>query len=82
YRGDLESRAYGANERLLRRIAAQTGGDYAPSPDSVFDSHGRFVYRRLELWPGLLALAIALGIAELIARKWGGLREGFVKRNV
>ncbi|MGH9651871.1 MAG: VWA domain-containing protein, partial [Bryobacteraceae bacterium] len=42
YRGDLESRAYGANERLLRRIAAQTGGDYAPSPDSVFDSHGRF----------------------------------------
>jgi hypothetical protein len=79
YRGDLESSAYGTNKRLLQRIAAQTGGDYDPPLHSVFDPDGRFVYRRLELWPGLLALAIALGIAELIARKWGGLWRGFAK---
>jgi uncharacterized membrane protein len=79
YRGDLESSAYGTNKRLLQRIAAQTGGHYDPPLHSVFDPGGRFVYRRLELWPGLLALAIALGIAELIARKWGGLRRGFAK---
>lgn len=79
YRGDLESSAYGTNEHLLRQIAALTGGDYNPPLDSVFDPGGRFVYRRLELWPGLLALAIALGIAELITRKWGGLRRGFGK---
>lgn len=73
YRGDAESTVYGTNETLLRRIAAGTGGRYDPPPSSVFDAQGGFVYRRLELWPGLLGLAIALGIVELVARKWGGL---------
>jgi hypothetical protein len=27
----------------------------------------------MELWPGLLALAIALNLAELILRKWKGV---------
>jgi hypothetical protein len=29
----------------------------------------------MELWPGLLALAVALNLAELILRKWKGLLE-------
>ena len=28
-----------------------------------------------QLWPGLLALAILLNLAELILRKWKGLAE-------
>jgi hypothetical protein len=27
----------------------------------------------LSLWPGLLALAVALNLAELLMRKWNGL---------
>ncbi|MGH9584255.1 MAG: VWA domain-containing protein, partial [Bryobacteraceae bacterium] len=73
YQGSREANDYGTNEPLLRQIAARTGGRYDPLPNSLFNPDGRFVYRRLELWPGLLAVAIALGIAELLARKWGML---------
>jgi hypothetical protein len=29
----------------------------------------------MSLWPGLLALAVALNLAELILRKWKGVME-------
>ena len=29
----------------------------------------------MELWPGLLALALLLNLAELILRKWKGVAE-------
>jgi hypothetical protein len=29
----------------------------------------------MELWPGLLAFAVLLNLAELILRKWKGLLE-------
>jgi hypothetical protein len=29
----------------------------------------------MELWPGLLALAVALNLLELVMRKWKGLLE-------
>jgi hypothetical protein len=29
----------------------------------------------MELWPGLLALAVLLNLAELVLRKWKGLLE-------
>ena len=29
----------------------------------------------MQLWPGLLALALALNLAELLLRKWKGLRD-------
>jgi hypothetical protein len=29
----------------------------------------------MEFWPGFLALAVLLNLAELIARKWRGLLE-------
>jgi hypothetical protein len=34
----------------------------------------------MELWPGLLALAILLNLAELIIRKWKGVLEALRPR--
>jgi hypothetical protein len=31
----------------------------------------------MNLWPGLLALALALNLAELILRKWRGVLDAF-----
>ena len=34
----------------------------------------------LDLWPALLALAIALNLTELVMRKWKGLLEVFGRK--
>jgi hypothetical protein len=39
----------------------------------VFDTGGRTVPSTMRLWPGLLALAILLNLAELVLRKWRGV---------
>ena len=75
YRQEDEMLEYGNNEPLLRQIAAATGGHFNPAPRQVFDAAGRSVRSTMELWPGLLALAILLNLAELILRKWKGLLE-------
>ena len=75
YRQEDEMREYGNNEPLLRQIAAATGGRFNPQPKQVFDAGGRSIRTTMELWPMLLALAIALNLAELIVRKWKGLLE-------
>ncbi len=65
---------------MLKQISQSTGGVFHPSvsdPASVFNSDGRFVPSSLALWPGLLALALVLNLAELILRKWKGLAEAF-----
>lgn len=79
YREPPEARDYGSNEALLRRISSYTGGRFNPELDSIFDSGGRSIYTSWQLWPGLLALAIALTLAELISRKWGALTQRFNK---
>jgi hypothetical protein len=66
---------YGNNEALLRQIASATGGRFNPQPKQAFDAGGRGIRTTMELWPGLLALAIAVNLAELIVRKWKGLLE-------
>lgn len=73
YRQEEELRDFGSNELLLKKIAEFTGGRFNPSPKEVFDPAGRGVPSTMRLWPGLLALAIALNIAELVVRKWHGL---------
>lgn len=73
YRQQEEMQDYGSNEALLAQISALTGGRFRPAPDAIFDSGGRTIYISWQLWPALLALAIALNLAELIARKWSGL---------
>ena len=80
YREEAELREYGSNALLLKQIAESTGGAFhstvADSGD-LFQSNGRFVPTMLQLWPGLLALALLLNLAELILRKWKGLLESF-----
>ncbi len=73
YRQQEELRDYGSNQALLKQISALTGGRFNPPPAAIFDGGGRSLYTQWQLWPLMLALAIALSIAELITRKWAGL---------
>ncbi|HEX3685790.1 MAG TPA: VWA domain-containing protein [Bryobacteraceae bacterium] len=77
YREQEERRDYGSNEALLAQISASTGGRFNPAPESVFEAGRKSIYTSWQLWPALLAWAIALTIAELAARKWGGLVQVF-----
>jgi len=75
YRQEDEMVESGANEQLLMQVASATGGRYNPALKQVFDSNGRAIPTTMELWPGLLVLAIVLNLAELVMRKWKGLAE-------
>jgi len=66
---------YGNNSQLLRQIAASTGGRFGVRGRDVFDAAGRSVPTTMELWPGLLALALLVNLIELVLRKWKGLLE-------
>jgi len=81
YRQEDEMQEYGNNEALLKQIAAATGGHFDPAPKQVFDAAGRSIRTNMQLWPGLLALAILLNLAELILRKWKGLLEALHLRH-
>jgi Ca-activated chloride channel homolog len=69
YRPEQELQDYGSNEFLLREISQFTGGRFNPNPKDVFDPGGRSIPSSMRLWPGLLALAILLNIAEMFLRK-------------
>jgi uncharacterized membrane protein/uncharacterized protein YegL len=75
YQQEQELLDYGSNEFLLRSISQFTGGRFNPAPKQVFDSAGRTEQSSLRLWPGLLAFAIALNLAELIMRKGKAMIE-------
>jgi Ca-activated chloride channel homolog len=79
YRQQEEVLDFGANRPLLAQIANLTGGRFNPPVSSIFDGGGRALTSTWQLWPGLLALAIALTIAELVVRKWAGLLVAFKK---
>ncbi len=81
YRQQPESNDFGSNEALLARISSLTGGRFNPSPKSVFESGGKYIYTSWRLWPVFLAFAIALTLAELVNRKWSGLMQAFHKRS-
>jgi len=69
YRQEEEMTDYGSNDFVLRQISAATGGRFNPDPKDVFDPNGRSIPSIMQLWPGLLALAVALNLAELVLRK-------------
>ena len=69
YRANDELEHYGSNVSLLERIASQTGGRFDPEPSQVFNAGSRSVPTWMNLWPGLLALAILLNLIELLGRK-------------
>ena len=73
YRPEAELADYGSNEALLKQVAAFTGGRFQPDPNTVFSGGGRSIASSLQLWPGLLGLAVALSLAELVLRKWKGV---------
>jgi uncharacterized protein YegL len=77
YRQQPEFGDYGSNEELLKEIANFTNGRFNPPLSDVFAARGRGATTQWQLWPVFLGLAIALNIAELVARKWGGLIERF-----
>ncbi len=69
YREEAEANDYGNDERLLRELATYTGGQFNPSPATVFDP-GNVRFQSLTvLWPFLLAAAILLQLFELFLRK-------------
>lgn len=73
YRPQEELQDYGSNQRMLAEISAMTGGRFNPPASAIFDHGGRPISTTWRLWPGLLGLAIALTMAELVLRKWRGL---------
>src|SRR4051794_21535289 len=80
YREEEEMTQYGSNESLLRQVSQYTGGRFNPRPNQVFDAAGRSISGSMRLWPGLLALAVILNVAELLIRKWDGIAEFFMAR--
>jgi len=73
YRPEAELAEYGSNEALLKQVAEFTGGRFQPDPASVYSGGGRSIASSLQLWPGLLGLAVLLSLAELVMRKWKGV---------
>jgi hypothetical protein len=73
YRPEAELADYGSNDALLKQVAEFTGGRFQPDAKSVFDPGRRSIATTLQLWPGLLALAVALNLIELVMRKWKGV---------
>jgi len=69
YIPEMEMSHFGNNPQLLKQIAAFTGGLFNPNPRDVFSTGGRSVPSALNLWPGLLALALLLNLAEVAWRK-------------
>ncbi|MFN7922680.1 MAG: VWA domain-containing protein [Bryobacteraceae bacterium] len=75
YRPEEELTDTGSNPELLKQVASFTGGRFQPAAGQVFDTGGRAIPSTMSLWPGLLAAAVLLNIAELVNRKWKGIRE-------
>ena len=75
YRQESELSDFGSNQALLKSIAESTGGRFNPSVSQLLDSGGKYTDSTMRLWPGLLALAIALNLVELAMRKWKGIME-------
>ena len=80
YRPEEELTKYGSNQALLKQISEFTGGRFSPAPARVFDPSSRPTPSSMQLWPGLLAFAIALNVAELVLRKWRGIVASFSRR--
>ena len=61
---------YGSNDFVLKQISAATGRPLqSQSARMCSIAAGRSIPSTMELWPGLLALAVALNLAELMMRK-------------
>jgi hypothetical protein len=73
YRPEAELEDYGSNTALLKQVAEFTGGRFQPDPQAVFEPGRRSIMTSMQLWPGLLGLAVVLSLTELVMRKWKGI---------
>ncbi len=69
YLPEPEMTTFGSNQTLMAQLAAYTGGRFNPTAAQVFSAGGRSIPTTLRLWPGLLAAAILLNLAELTLRR-------------
>ena len=67
-----ELRIRPTNIELLKEIARATGGVFDPAPAEVFAPQGETVPRTTPLWPGLLAAAALLLVADVAIRRYFG----------
>ena len=64
-----ELRLKPANEELLKKIAAASGGRHDPRPGQVFDPGDRTAMRAEPLWPYLLCAALILFVIDVALRR-------------
>ena len=57
------------DEPLMRRIAAVSGGRYAPAANEIFDPADRTASQLLQLWPWLLAAALIVFLFDVALRR-------------
>jgi Ca-activated chloride channel homolog len=69
YIEEAEVNDFGNDERLLREVAAYTGGLFNPSVGNVFDPGNVRFQSMTVLWPFLIVAAIFLQLLELFLRK-------------
>jgi Mg-chelatase subunit ChlD len=69
YRPEAELSDYGNNEPLLKQIAEFSNGRFQPRAGDIFRGGGKQIETSLQIWPWLLALALALNLIELFLRK-------------
>ncbi|MCW5626541.1 MAG: VWA domain-containing protein, partial [Burkholderiales bacterium] len=71
-----EFRLLPPDQSLLRAIATQTGGAFAPEPAAVFADLGDTASRSRPLWPWFAAAALMLYLLDLALRRtpWGWRR--------
>jgi len=69
YKNDEELNDAGPNAPLLKNVSEVTGGRFNPVLRSIFDPDGHTAIRKIQLWPGLLAMAVLLLLVNWIPRK-------------
>ncbi len=57
------------DEPLMKRVAAVSGGRYAPAVDEIFNPGGRIAQRATHLWPYLLMAALCLFVFDVALRR-------------
>lgn len=78
---------YKGSKQLLEQIVSQTGGRIIDDPKQVFADDLAPVWRRTELWPYLLPLALMLFILDIALRRlkiemlWASLAAKLPKRS-
>jgi hypothetical protein len=67
YRHGPEVDDAGPNIPLLQGVSKLTGGRFAPEPSSIFNPDGHTAVKKLQLWPGLVILAVLVFLLDWIS---------------